>query len=97
MNGRIAEKISMAPYPRYFAFNDIPVKMDKTADGGLEVTALDLATGELVRDYEFLRAYFQGGRDIDVLTKEEFDALVAKERDRSTGPKSSVTTRDRAE
>jgi hypothetical protein len=68
------------PFPWFFALNDRPVKVSKTRDGGLEVISLDMSTGEFVRDYESLPAYYEGGRDIDDLTEQEFEALVAKHR-----------------
>jgi hypothetical protein len=67
-------------YPKYFAVNDRPGKLVSTADGGLDVIALDMQTGEWVRDYDFLHAVYGSGRDVDKLTEEEFDALVAKTR-----------------
>ena len=67
-------------YPQYYAVNDRPGKLVKTADGGLDVIVLDMHTGEWIRDLRFLEKVFQGGHDADELTKEEFDALVAKKR-----------------
>ena len=46
-------------YPQYYALNDRPVKLEKTHDGGLAVIALDMRTGEWVRDYNFMSALFQ--------------------------------------
>jgi hypothetical protein len=67
-------------YPKYFALNDRPGKLVETADGGLDSIALDMHTGEWVRDFEFMNGVYGTGRDVDRLTKEEFDALVAKKR-----------------
>ena len=67
-------------YPRYFAYNDRPAKIVKTEDGGRDFMSLDLSTGEWVRDYELLTAYYGGGKDVDELTKAQFDAMVAEYR-----------------
>ena len=67
-------------YPWYFALNDRPVMVIETKDGGMDVLALDTHTGDFVRDFQVLDAYYEGGRDVDQLTKEEFDALVEKHR-----------------
>jgi hypothetical protein len=70
------------PYPRYIAYNDRPVKIMETADGGLDVIGLDMSRGdgEWVPDYEALTAYYGGGDDIDELTKEQFDEMVTEYR-----------------
>ena len=61
-------------YPKYYALNDRPGKIFETADGGLDVVALDMRTGEWIRDYDFMDGVYGHGRDVDKLTKEEFDA-----------------------
>lgn len=68
--------------PQYLAINDRPVKFVQRADGGLDVMALDMSTGEWDREPKYLEIYFEGGRDVDVLTKEQFDAAVAAARAR---------------
>ena len=68
------------PLPWCFAVNDRPVQVVATADGGADVMTLDPQTGEFIRDMNQLAIYFEGGRDVDDLTKEQFDALVAKHR-----------------
>jgi hypothetical protein len=68
------------PFPWYFALNDRPVKVVETRNGGLDVITLDMKTGEFVRDHGSLPAYYEGGRDVDDLTEQEFEALVAKHR-----------------
>jgi hypothetical protein len=63
-------------YPQYYSVNDRPVKLVKTPDGGMDVLALDVSTGNFTRELEQLAVIFQGGRDVDALTEEEFDKLV---------------------
>ncbi len=66
-------------YPWYFALNDRPVMVIETRDGGMDVLTLN-SSGDFVRDLDALASYMRGGRDVDELTKEEFDALVEKHR-----------------
>jgi len=66
------------PYPRYYAVNDRPVKVEKLADGGSDIFALDWTTGAFVpnRDYwDYVSA--QDGKDVDRLTEAKFDMKVA--------------------
>ena len=51
----------------------------ETRDGGIDVLTLS-SSGDFVRDLDALASYMQGGRDVDQLTKEEFDALVERHR-----------------
>ena len=65
------------PYPWFYAVNDRPVKLVKTADGGLDALAFDWKTGGFVPD----RRYFSdisehGTKDVDQLTAHEFEALL---------------------
>jgi len=73
---------NMKECPWYFSLNDRPVMVIDGKDGGLDVLGLDTHTGDFVRDWDAFLAYNEGGRDIDDLTKEEFDALVEKHRAR---------------
>lgn len=68
--------------PKYLAVNDRPVKFVQRSDGGLDVMALDMSTGEWEREPQYLDIYFEGGRDVDVLTEEQFNAAVAAVRER---------------
>ena len=68
--------------PRFFAVNDRPVKIVERADGGADVMVLHMGTGEWERDARYLDFYFEGGRDVDILTEEEFKAAVAAIRKR---------------
>ncbi|HVF03478.1 MAG TPA: hypothetical protein VNA20_01440 [Frankiaceae bacterium] len=66
-------------YPRYYAVNDRPVALVPTPDGGLDALVYDFASGELVPDRSyFFKVVDTGiGKDVDALTREEFDARVA--------------------
>ena len=37
-------------------------------------------TGESIRDFDFMDGVYGSGRDVDRLTQEEFDVLVATKR-----------------
>lgn len=69
-------------FPWYFSLNDRPVMVIQDKAGNVDVQALDTSTGDFVRDYDPFLAYLEGGRDVDELTKEQFDALVEKHRAR---------------
>jgi hypothetical protein len=62
--------------PWYFALNNRPAMAIATKDGGMDVLALNVHTGDFERDWDIYSAYLEGGRDVDDLTKSEFDALV---------------------
>ena len=66
--------------PWYFAVNDRPGKVVMMSDGAIDVITLDPDTGEFIRDLDRLTIYFEGGRDVDSLTEEQFDARVEKYR-----------------
>ena len=68
--------------PWYFAINDRPAMAIRTEDGGMDVLRLNVSTGEFERDWEALSIVFEGGRDVDKLTEDEFNALVKQHRDR---------------
>jgi hypothetical protein len=66
------------PYPWFYAVNDRPVKFAETPDGGLTVLVYDFETGELARDMDYLDKPFEPGKDVDQLTEEQFEQLLAK-------------------
>jgi hypothetical protein len=68
--------------PRFFTVNDRPVKIVEQPDGSADVMVLDMRTGEWERDPSYLDFYFEGGRDVDLLTEAEFTATVAAIRKR---------------
>ena len=67
------------PYPWYYAVNDRPVKIVQLPDGGADCLVFDFATGGFVPDRSyFARTVETGiGRDVDQLTKAEFEQIVA--------------------
>lgn len=61
----------------FFVVGERPVMVQPTGDGGIEVLAYDWATGEFVRDASYLaRVTFLHG-EVDSVTREEFEAIVA--------------------
>jgi uncharacterized protein YqfA (UPF0365 family) len=56
-------------YPWYFPVNDRPV--------------IDSHPGEFIRSLDMLNAHYEAGGDVDRLTKEQFDALLAQHRKRT--------------
>jgi hypothetical protein len=62
--------------PHWYAINGRPVTAQPTADGGLDILAFDWATGELVRELDYLTKVVLPDTDTDELTHAEFDALV---------------------
>lgn len=70
------------PLPWYYAVNDRPVKIVETADGGSDCLVFDFATGGFVPDRGYFSQVTPGsGRDVDQLTEEEFERLVAWQRE----------------
>lgn len=63
--------------PRFFLVGDRPVQFVATADGGMDVLALDWATGLFIRDMRYLTRCSQGGGEVDEVDAAEFDAKVA--------------------
>jgi len=68
--------------PKFLAINDRPVKFVERSDGGLDVMVLNMGNGEWDRDARYLDIYFEGGRDVDILSEQEFEAAVAAVRKR---------------
>jgi hypothetical protein len=66
------------PGPRYYLVNDRPVAVVPTPDGGEDCVVFDFATGELAPDRSYFEYLIPGsGKDVDAVTKAEFDARVA--------------------
>jgi len=66
------------PDVRFYAVNDRPVAMVPTWDGGTDCVAFDFATGELLPDRSYFSYLMPGsGKDVDVLTRPEFEARLA--------------------
>jgi hypothetical protein len=66
------------PFPWYHAVNNRPVKVVQRKDGSLDVLALDVLTGDWEPAPDYLDKIFDVGKDVDELTKDEFDALVSR-------------------
>ena len=75
---RLRGEAPAKPWPAYYAVNDRPVKLVPTADGGLDVLALDLRTGAFARDLGYLSRCLGGSADVDQLDEEEFARRVEK-------------------
>ncbi|MBM3497416.1 MAG: hypothetical protein FJX74_01990 [Armatimonadetes bacterium] len=73
--------------PAYYAVNDRPVKFVPTPEGGLDVLALDLRTGEFERDLSYLSRCLGHVGDVDTFPDEAtFEAYVETLRARLRGP-----------
>lgn len=76
------QETDLAPAPPaetadYYAVNDRPVKLVHLPDGGLDVQALNMRTGEFERDMNYLSRCISGEGDVDTFTAAEFAARVA--------------------
>lgn len=66
------------PYPWYYAVNDRPVKLIKTADGRLDALVFDWKTGGFVPDRSYFSAISEDGyKDVDQLTEQQFESMVS--------------------
>jgi hypothetical protein len=67
-----------APYRRYYAVNDRPVKLEELPSGELVALVADYATGRLVRDMSYLPRVLEhgAGKDVDALTEIEFETRM---------------------
>lgn len=69
------------PYPRYYAVNDLPVKLVKLADDDVvDVLVFDRATGSLVSNPDYLSLAFRQPGDVNELSECDFETLVQKQR-----------------
>lgn len=75
--------MALKPFPWYYAVNDRPVKIVLLPNGGADCLVFDFATGDFVIDRSyFARTTETGiGKDVDQLTEEEFEHLVAWQRE----------------
>jgi hypothetical protein len=61
----------------YFIYGLRPVKIFRTADGGLDCHVLDWDTGDLVRDISYVfKIHFGDSPDVDEVSEPQFDAVV---------------------
>lgn len=67
------------PYPWYYAVNDRPVKIVELPDGGSDALVFDFVTGSFIPDRSYFGRVMETGvgKDVDQLTGEEFESLVA--------------------
>ncbi len=66
------------PVTRYYAVNDRPVKFVPTPDGGLDILALNMRTGEFERAMQYLSKVSDPFADVDELDEADFEARVAE-------------------
>ncbi|MCS6912067.1 MAG: hypothetical protein RMK29_20440 [Myxococcales bacterium] len=64
------------PLPWYYTVNDRPVKMVPTPDGGMDVLALNMTTGEFERNMDYLSRCLGHVGDVDELGEAEFTRRV---------------------
>lgn len=65
-----------AGFPWYFLIDDRPVKVVATADGGMDVLRLNLATGTLERDMAYLARCFEPGQSVQRVSEAEFNHQI---------------------
>lgn len=79
-----AAKPAALELPRYFAYNDRPIKFVATPEGGMDVLALNLRTGQLETNRDYLWVYTgklsKPFADIDELDEAAFNRLVEMHR-----------------
>lgn len=59
--------------PRYYIVNDRPVRFIPTGDGGMDIEALNIRTGEFERAMEYLTKVMEPFADVDTVSEEELD------------------------
>ena len=72
----------MAAIPDFFALNDRPVKVVKHPDGGFDVMALDMGTGDWVEADDYLDRFWKRDGELEMLTEKEFKERVSAIRKR---------------
>jgi len=65
-----------AGFPWFFVINDRPVKVVATPDGGMDVLILNMATGDLERNMDYLSQCFEPGQNVRRITEEEFNTRL---------------------
>lgn len=68
--------------PEFFALNDQPVKIVRHPEGGFDVMALDMGTGDWVSGLEQLDRYFKREGELEMLDEKEFKKRVSEIRQR---------------
>jgi hypothetical protein len=64
--------------PRYCIVGARPGKAIETEDGGMDILAYDWSTGEFARDMECLTRVSLPDEEVEVVSREQFDAYVAE-------------------
>ncbi len=65
-----------AGFPWFFVINDRPVKVVATPDGGMDVLILNMATGDLEGNIDYLAQCFEPGQNVQRITEEEFNTRL---------------------
>ena len=68
--------------PRYCIIGARPVKAVETADGGMDILAYDWSTGEFAREMGYLTRVSLPDEEVDIVSREQFDAYIAELRAR---------------
>ena len=63
--------------PRYCIIGARPVMAVETADGGMDILASDWHTGEFARDMGYLTRISLPDEEVELVSREQFDACVA--------------------
>jgi hypothetical protein len=66
-----------AGFPWYFTIDDRPVKVVATPNGGMDVLVVNLTTGALERNMDYLSRCFEPGQAVQRLTATEFEQRLA--------------------
>lgn len=64
-------------FPWYFTIDDRPVKVIATPGGGMDVLIVNLLTGKLERDMQYLAYCFEPGKNVQRLSEAEFNARLS--------------------
>ena len=68
--------------PRYFIVGERPVQFVATADGGMDVQALNWSTGPFVRDMSYLTRCSLGDAEVNEVDEKTFAEQLALIRER---------------
>lgn len=72
----------------YYAVNDRPVKVVEFEDGSADIFVFEWATGGFVADRSYWDHIYGGNvfKDVDQLTREQFEQLLKPLRIKAVGP-----------
>ncbi len=71
--------------PSFYLVNGRPVKLVATEDGGMDVQALNLKTGEFERELSYLSRVILSDSDTDQVDQATFEERVAQVQNTKTG------------